>query len=142
QHAQPLRPPGRRFPLSHHRAGAAPDPPLPARSGRPRPVARRPDPADLVRPQPAPGILGARPPRMIAAAMVEPAPPFSAAADGVRVAVRLTPRARRNRVEGLVAEAGGGTALKVAVTAVPEDGKANAALIALLAKEWGVAKSS
>jgi uncharacterized protein YggU (UPF0235/DUF167 family) len=32
--------------------------------------------------------------------------------------------------------------LKVAVTAAPEDGKANAAVIALLAREWGVAKSA
>jgi uncharacterized protein (TIGR00251 family) len=79
---------------------------------------------------------------MIAAADSRAALPFSAAADGVRVAVRLSPRARRNGVEGLAEEAGGGTALKVAVTAVPEHGKANAALIALLAKEWRVPKSS
>jgi len=79
---------------------------------------------------------------MIGDAVIDAALPFSAAADGVRVAIRLTPRARRNRVEGLAAEAGGGVALKVAVTAVPEAGKANEALIALLAKEWRVPKSS
>jgi uncharacterized protein (TIGR00251 family) len=79
---------------------------------------------------------------MIAAAVTETVLPFSAAQDGVRVAVRLAPRARRNRVEGLADEAGGGVALKVAVTAVPEAGKANEALIALLAKEWRVPKSS
>ncbi len=71
-----------------------------------------------------------------------PPSPFSPAGDGVRVRLRVQPRARRNRVDGLVAEADGGVALKVAVTAVPEDGQANAAVIALLAKAWGLPKSA
>ena len=68
--------------------------------------------------------------------------PFAEAAGGLTVAVRLTPKASRNRVEGLQAEADGGVLLKVSVTAVPEDGKANAALVKLLAKEWRLPKSS
>jgi len=68
--------------------------------------------------------------------------PFSAGADGVRIRLRVQPRARRNRVDGLVADADGGVALKVAVTEAPEDGKANAAVIALLAKAWGHPKSA
>ena len=68
--------------------------------------------------------------------------PFKPVADGVRVAIRLTPKASRNAIAG-IAEAGRSDAvLKVMVTAVPEAGKANEALIKLLAKEWGVAKSS
>ena len=51
--------------------------------------------------------------------------------------IRLTPKGGRDAVEGWV-----GDHLKVRVRAVPEDGKANAALLALLAKELGVAKSA
>lgn len=68
--------------------------------------------------------------------------PVTPAAGGVRVAVRLTPRASRNAVAGIVRDAAGAAAVKVLVTAVPEDGKANAALIKLLARAWGVPKTS
>jgi uncharacterized protein (TIGR00251 family) len=63
--------------------------------------------------------------------------PFSAAADGVRVLVRLTPRAREDRLLGLVPGAGGEkTAVKAAVTAPAQEGRANEALLRLLAREW------
>ena len=68
--------------------------------------------------------------------------PVAAVPGGVRVQIRLTPKASRDRVDGLAAEADGGTVLKVSVTAVPEDGKANAALIKLLSKEWRLPKST
>lgn len=65
--------------------------------------------------------------------------PLSAAADGVHVLVRLAPRARENRLLGLVPGADGGqTALKAAVTAPAQEGRANAALLQLLAREWRV----
>ena len=50
--------------------------------------------------------------------------------------VRVQPKAKRNSIE--VVE---GSKLKVYVTAAPEDGKANDAVVALLAKSLGVAKS-
>ena len=70
------------------------------------------------------------------------ASPFHATGDGVRLRLRVQPRARRNRIDGLAAEADGGVALKVAVTEAPEDGRANAAVIALLAKALDRPKSA
>jgi len=57
-------------------------------------------------------------------------------ASGVTVDLRVQPRARRTAL----AAAGG--ALKAEVTAPPEDGKANQAVIALLAEAWRLPKSS
>jgi len=68
--------------------------------------------------------------------------PLQPVANGVRLRLKVTPKAKHVAVGGLQAEVDGGVALKVAVTAAPEDGKANAAVIALLAKEWGVAKTA
>lgn len=69
-------------------------------------------------------------------------PIFSATRDGaIQFAVRVSPRASRKGVEGIVREADGAKLLKVAVNAPPEDGKANKEVLALLAKTMGIAKS-
>jgi len=62
---------------------------------------------------------------------------ISSAADGVRLRVRVKPRASRSRVVG-VREGN----LEVAVAAPPVDGEANAELVAFLARTLGVAKSA
>lgn len=62
--------------------------------------------------------------------------------DGVRFAVRLTPKGGRNAVMGWDVGSDGRHYLKVRVAAAPEGGKANAALIALLAKTLEVPKSA
>lgn len=68
--------------------------------------------------------------------------PITLASDGVRVALRVNPRAGRDRIEGLAEEAGGRTALKLSVCAAPEDGKANTAVLKLLAKAWRMPRSA
>lgn len=67
--------------------------------------------------------------------------PFVLLADGIRLAIRLTPRARREGVEGIGADAEGRPVLLLRVAAPPVEGAANEALIALLARELGLRKA-
>ena len=69
-----------------------------------------------------------------------PENPAAPAADGIVIHVRLTPKSSPERVAG-VERHGGKPVLKAHVTAPPEDGKANAALTALIAGWLGVPKS-
>lgn len=62
-------------------------------------------------------------------------PALPAIAPGSEFSVRVTPKASRNAV---LVEDG---QIRVYVTTVPEDGKATAAVVKLLAKSLGVAKS-
>jgi uncharacterized protein (TIGR00251 family) len=66
---------------------------------------------------------------------------YRVAGDGLRLRVKVKPQARRNAIEGIVPDPEG-EALAVSVTAAPEDGKANAAVMALLARTWKLPASS
>jgi len=67
--------------------------------------------------------------------------PFSEDADGVRVRVRLTPNAQQDRIDGIVVDEQGKGVLRIAVNAIPEQGRANKALIKYVAKQWRIPKT-
>jgi uncharacterized protein len=58
------------------------------------------------------------------------------ARDGLRLAIRLSPRAKADRLVGIVAAAEGQHVLKASVIAPAEGGRANEALLQLLARAW------
>jgi uncharacterized protein len=60
--------------------------------------------------------------------------PWRQLPEGLTLRVRLTPKAVHNRIDGVEPTADG-PALKARVRAIPEDGKANAALEELIA-DW------
>ena len=62
--------------------------------------------------------------------------------DGVELFVRLTPRAARDEIGGVEASADGRSHLAVRVRAVPDKGKANAALEKLVAEALRLPSSS
>ncbi|MCC0003292.1 MAG: DUF167 domain-containing protein [Methylobacteriaceae bacterium] len=67
--------------------------------------------------------------------------PWRAGADGLVLAVRLTPKGGRDAIDGVETLSDGRPVLKARVRAAPEDGKANAALVELLAKSLRIARS-
>jgi uncharacterized protein (TIGR00251 family) len=70
-----------------------------------------------------------------------PGLPFTAAGNGVRLAVRLTPRAHRNAMDGVETGADGRAVLRLRIAAPPVEGAANAALLASLAAGLAIRKS-
>ena len=67
---------------------------------------------------------------------------YRATATGVTLRVRVTPNAGADRIEGAEIRDDGEAVLRVRVAAVPDKGKANAAVMVLLAKALGVPKSA
>jgi uncharacterized protein len=68
--------------------------------------------------------------------------PFRAGKGCLLVDIRLQPGASRAKVDGVAVLDDGATVLRVRVTEPPADGRANAALVGLLAKAWKLPKSS
>lgn len=66
---------------------------------------------------------------------------WSVTPDGLAIAIRLTPRGGRDGFDGVETLSDGRQVLKARVRAAPSDGEANAALVALLAKELGISRS-
>lgn len=61
--------------------------------------------------------------------------PWVCCTSGLRLKVRLTPRGGRDAVDGIEQRADGEVWLKARVSAVPENGKANEALLRFLARQ-------
>jgi uncharacterized protein (TIGR00251 family) len=65
-------------------------------------------------------------------------PPWTRVETGLRLAVRLTPRANRNGLDGVMTGADGRPVLQLRVAAPPVEGAANTALIRFLAEALGL----
>ena len=66
---------------------------------------------------------------------------FEKTSKGVIIRIKLTPNASSSKIENEFEDQNGIVWLKVKVTSVPENGKANKALINLLSKSWKTSKT-
>jgi uncharacterized protein (TIGR00251 family) len=68
--------------------------------------------------------------------------PWQVLPDGILLSIRLTPKAGRDGVDGLVTLSDGRIVLSMRVRAPPSDGEANAALMRLVARTLDIAPSA
>lgn len=67
---------------------------------------------------------------------------FEQVPEGVVISVKVIPQSSVTRMEGVIQDAAGSYALKLRVTAVPEDGKANKLVIKHMAKMLNIPSTS
>jgi uncharacterized protein YggU (UPF0235/DUF167 family) len=66
--------------------------------------------------------------------------PFRPTKSGVELFIKATPNAKQNVLKGIAVDANGRSYLKVYVTAVPENNKANEAIEELLSKFFHISR--
>ena len=67
---------------------------------------------------------------------------YSIDGEAIRLAVRVTPRARKDEAGGLIDTGDGRQALSIRLAAPPVEGAANQAVVAFLARALGVPRSA
>jgi uncharacterized protein len=67
--------------------------------------------------------------------------PWRYSAQGISIALRVTPRGGRDDIDGIETLAGGRSVVKIRVRAIAEGGEANRAVMELLAKVLGVPRA-
>lgn len=67
--------------------------------------------------------------------------PWKITKEGIELFVKLSPNASKDQILGLIQDGNEHCYLKVSVTAIAENGKANQALVELLSKKLRIAKS-
>lgn len=68
--------------------------------------------------------------------------PYRLGPDGLSLFLRVTPNAGKDAIEGVEIRDDGTVVLRIRVKAVPDKGKANAAVVTLVARALGVPKTA
>jgi len=66
---------------------------------------------------------------------------FNVHSDGLTFAIKVSPKSKKNYISNIFLDQKNQSVLKIYITAPPEDGKANDAIVKLLAKTWKLKKN-